>query len=67
MLGAIYFVGASIGNYICAYIADTIGRKTTLTIFSGFSFIAILYTSIVTSFIEVLIIRLAFGAVLGIT
>lgn len=59
MLGAIYFVGASIGNYICAYIADTIGRKTTLIIFSGFS--------IVTSFIEVLIIRLAFGAVLGIT
>ena len=60
-------MGATIGNYICAYIADTIGRKTTLIIFSGFSFVALLYTSIVTSYIEILFVRLAFGAVLGIT
>ena len=51
VLSSISFFGSGFGNYIYAYITDAIGRKTTLIIISSLSFITLIYTSILNSFI----------------
>lgn len=65
-MGAIYFLGIVIGNYFCAFVTDTIGRKLTLSIFSGIAVILVVYTSFVTSYTEIMWLRLLFGAVFGV-
>ncbi|CAK77301.1 unnamed protein product (macronuclear) [Paramecium tetraurelia] len=51
-LGSIFLLGIVIGNCLCAFIADLIGRKTTFTIFTGLSVVLILH-------------KLFFGVVFG--
>lgn len=56
-----------IGNCICAYITDKIGRKTSFSIFAGLSVILVYYTSFAESYNEIVILRLLFGIVFGTT
>ena len=65
-LGAIYFLGIVMGNYFCAFVTDLIGRKITLSIFSGLAVLLVLYTSTVNSYKEIMIVRLFFGMVFGV-
>ena len=46
-LGSSFLMGVVGGNFICAYITDAIGRKTSFTIFVGFSVLLVYYTSLV--------------------
>ncbi|KAM3127911.1 hypothetical protein pb186bvf_019981 [Paramecium bursaria] len=55
LLGSISFVGSGFGNYIYAYVTDSIGRKTTLMIFTSISFITFIYASVIDSFIQMLL------------
>ncbi|CAD8074836.1 unnamed protein product [Paramecium sonneborni] len=64
-LGSIFLLGIVMGNCLCAFIADLIGRKTTFTIFTGLSVFLIYYTSICNSFNQMMFLRLFFGIVFG--
>jgi len=55
------------GNIICAFITDSIGRKTTFTTFSCLSVFLVYYMSFATSYQEILISRFLFGVVFGVT
>ncbi|CAK81843.1 unnamed protein product (macronuclear) [Paramecium tetraurelia] len=64
-LGSSFLLGMVIGNCICAFITDIIGRKTTFTIFTGLSVFLIYFTSICTSYNQMITLRLMFGIVFG--
>ncbi|CAD8146111.1 unnamed protein product [Paramecium octaurelia] len=66
-LGSSFLGGVVIGNCICAYITDKIGRKTSFSIFAGLSVILVYYTSFAQSYNEIIILRLLFGIVFGTT
>ncbi|CAD8064426.1 unnamed protein product [Paramecium sonneborni] len=64
-LGSSFLLGMVIGNCICAFLTDIIGRKTTFTIFTGLSVFLIYFTSICTSYNQMITLRLLFGIVFG--
>lgn len=66
-MGSSFLGGVVIGNCICAFITDTIGRKTSFSIFSGLSVCLVYLTSFATSFNQIIILRLLFGVVFGTT
>ena len=41
-LGSSFLMGVVGGNFICAYITNAIGRKTSFTIFVGFSVLLVI-------------------------
>jgi len=66
-LGAFYQFGMVIGSILCAYTTDAIGRKRTFIIFCGLSSLCVYGISFTKSIGEILVLRLLFGIVFGVT
>jgi len=66
-LGAVYLFGTLIGSILCAYITDVIGRKRTFIIFCGLSSLCVIGISFSRRIDEMLVLRLLFGIVFGLT
>lgn len=66
-LSSIYFVGGVIGNFLCALIADIIGRRRCFIIFNAISVILVIWVSFAGSYEQMLALRLLFGIVFGLT
>ncbi|CAD8110414.1 unnamed protein product [Paramecium sonneborni] len=66
-IGSSYLLGIALGNLLCAFIVDKIGRKTTFAFSSAMSAFLSFYVSFSSTYIEMIILRLLFGLVFGIT
>jgi MFS family permease len=44
-LGSIFLFGILIGNFLCAFLTDQIGRKTTFTLSIGLAVVLVYYIS----------------------
>ncbi|CAD8104679.1 unnamed protein product [Paramecium sonneborni] len=66
-LGSSFLFGVVLGNLLCAFSADILGRKVTFTIFTGLSSFLVFYTSFSHSYGEMIVLRLCFGLVFGTT
>lgn len=66
-MGSSFLFGVVLGNLLCAFLTDRIGRKVTFTIFTGLSSFLVFYTSYCKSYEEMIILRLCFGLVFGTT
>lgn len=67
ILASIYFVGIVIGTIICAFLTDVIGRKATTQYTCLIAFGLMVWNSFVTTYGEVILVRLLFGIIFGIT
>lgn len=67
MLGSSFLTGIVLGNFLCAFLSDKIGRKLTFIIFTGITVILIFYTSFSKTYNEILVLRLFYGLVFGTT
>ncbi|CAD8183877.1 unnamed protein product [Paramecium octaurelia] len=65
LLSSIFLFGIVLGNFLCAFLADIIGRQITFIIFSGLSVILIFYTSFCDSYKEMIILRFLYGLTFG--
>lgn len=66
-LGSCYIAGNVLGCYLCAYFADVLGRKPTFTFFIGLSVLLVYTISYSTTYVQIVILRLLFGLVIGAT
>jgi len=66
-LGAVYLLGTVIGSILCAYATDVLGRKRTFILFCGLSSLCVYGISFTRGIEEMLVLRLLFGIVFGLT
>lgn len=62
-----FIIGIVIGSFLCAFIADLMGRKKSYVLFLGLSVFSIYYLSLVSTILQMLLVRLVLGITYGIT
>ncbi|KAM3128991.1 hypothetical protein pb186bvf_018908 [Paramecium bursaria] len=62
-----FIIGIVIGSFLCAFIADLMGRKKSYVLFLGLSVFSIYYLSLVSTILQMLLVRLVVGMTYGIT
>jgi MFS family permease len=67
LFASIYFIGIVIGNAICAFLSDRLGRRILLLWGTFITFLALLLYSFAQNYAELLCFRLLLGIVLGVT
>ncbi|CAD8178494.1 unnamed protein product [Paramecium pentaurelia] len=66
-IGSSYLLGIVLGNILCAFLVDKIGRKTTFAFSTAICAFLCFQISFTNTYIEMILLRLLFGAIFGIT
>ncbi len=66
-MGSIFFIGLFLGTVASGLVADTIGRKYTLLIGNVFMLICFYFTAQLKNFAQVIVLRMLYGFVFGIS
>ncbi len=67
MLGSLFYLGLFFGAIIAGISCDVIGRKKTMIWGSFVQLLTVIWTSFATDFIQMVLLRLLYGFVIGLT